>query len=258
MTAEAMAVDGRAAEVESALCRSALYEALATAFRPPTAEAVRRLTAPDVAVGLVAAARAIGGEAVEHAVARLGETDVRPGILDAAYQRLFGHVARGETPLFETEYGGDELFQQPQTLADVGGFYAAFGLTLAAQGAMRADHVACECEFLMFLARKEAWALEAADGAMLDTTRRAIRLFLRDHLARFAPALASHLERTDPDGFYGALGTCLRAVLAVECARLDVPLGPETLRARPVVDDGVPAACGSCPSAAPDVDDDGD
>lgn len=258
MTAEARTAGVVPVEIESALCRSALYEALAMAFRPPSEETIPRLTAPDAAIGLVAAARAVGGEAVARAVARLRDTDVRLTVLDEAYQRLFGHVARGETPLFETEYGSDDLFQQPQTLADVGGFYAAFGLTLAPGAVGRSDHVACECEFLMFLARKEAWALEMADGAMLDTTRRASRLFLRDHLAPFAPALASHLERSDPGGFYGALGGCLRAVLAAECTRLDVPLGPETLRACPLTDDGVPAACASCPTAAPDLESDGD
>ena len=80
---------------------------------------------------------------------------------------------------------------------------------------------------------------------MLEETRKAARLFLRDHLGRFVPAFAKRLTREDRDGFYGALAElCLRLV-ACECARADLPLGPAGQDLRPATDDRVPMACGN-------------
>jgi DMSO reductase family type II enzyme chaperone len=236
--------------VES-LCRSALWEALALGLRPPTRETVRRLVSPRGAAGLVLAAERLDREGLVGLVGGLADTDTRSGALTAAYQRLFGHVARGEVSLFETEYGADALFVQPQELADLAGFYAAFGLVPAPAGRERPDHVSCECEFLMFLARKQAIAHARGDASTVAETRKATRLFLRDHLGRFVPALAARLARADPAGFYGALAALAGAWVARECRAVDVPLGAATLPLRESVDDGVPAACDGCPRGVP-------
>ena len=66
----------------------------------------------------------------------------------------------------------------------------AFGLMLRPDAHERIDHVSCECEFLCFLAYKEAYARTAGDTDMLAVTQRATALFLRDHLGRFAPAFS--------------------------------------------------------------------
>jgi DMSO reductase family type II enzyme chaperone len=232
------------------LARSALYEALAQGFRVPTARMVQRLATDDGAAGLRVAMTLLDDPAVPPLVRRLAETDTSAPVLAGAYRRLFGHTVRGEVPLFETEYGADELFLQPQELADVAGFYAAFGLTVAPGAAERPDHVSCECEFLMFLARKEAFALERGEAAMVDGTRRAGRLFLRDHLARFVPSLAARLDRADPGSFYGALGALAVALVTHDCTRLGVVAGPATLRLRLPIEDRIPMACGSCPLGA--------
>jgi TorA maturation chaperone TorD len=146
---------------------------------------------------------------------------------------------------YETEYGQEALFQQPQEMGDLGGFLKAFGLTLRAEAHERIDHVSCECEFLAFLARKEAYALTQGDDAMAGETRRAGRLFLRDHFGRFGPAFARKLTREDRDGFYGALGELCLAILAAECGRLRVPAGSEFLQLRDVDLDDAPMACGT-------------
>ena len=112
--------------------------------------------------------------------------------LIAAYQRLFGHTARGAVSPYETEYGNESLFQQPQEMGDLAGFYRAFGLRLNVAERERLDHISCECEFMLFLALKEAYALEHADTAMGEETSKAVRLFLRDHLGRFGPTFAKN------------------------------------------------------------------
>jgi len=109
----------------------------------------------------------------------------------------------------------------------------------------RADHISCECEFLMFLALKESYALEHQNREMLAETKKAEKLFLRDHLGRFLPTFSSKLRHEKNSGFYGLLGElCLRFVSA-ECARLRVPSGAASLGLRPADDDRVPMACGS-------------
>ena len=130
------------------------------------------------------------------------------------------------------------------------GFYRAFGLTMNVEEHERPDHVSCECEFLSFLALKEAYAIERDDAAMLEETRKAERLFMRDHLGRFLPAFTKKLSREATDGLYDALARLAWGFIAADCARFGVPQGPENLTLRPADDERVPMACGSgdCPA----------
>jgi len=231
-----------------ALCRSAMWEALALGFRAPTRETVARLVADEGARALAEAAAvldAADGTTLEPLVRALA-VEPPPALeaLGAAYGRLFGHTARGEAPPYETEYGEDSLFQPQREMSDLGAFFRAFGLRVSADARERPDHIACECEFLLVLARKEARALSLGDEVMREATCRAARLFLREHLGRWAPALGAKLDRLDPRGFYGALGRLLAAFVAAECRRAGVAAGPEFLRLRSTAPDDTPMACG--------------
>lgn len=228
------------------LCRSALYEALALGFRPPTEETVDRLASPEGASALADAAAVLDeawGSDLASDVRRLaGPSDFE--VLAASFRRLFGHTSRGLVPPYETEYGEDSIFQPMQEMSDLAAFYRAFGLTLNSEVHERIDHISCECEFLLVLTRKEAYALAQEDPAMLDATRRAIRLFLRDHLGRWAPAFGRKLAREDHGGFFGALGMLCVDFVTQECARVGVAAGPEFLRLRSALPAGAPMACG--------------
>mgnify|MGYP001564751547 FL=1 len=240
-------------EGDLALCRSALWEALALGFRLPTEETAARLASPDGAGALADAAALLdanGGTDLASRVLRLAAAGHRRlDDLEDSFRRLFGHTARGTVPPYETEYGEDSLFLPAQEMGDLAAFYRAFGLTLNAAAHERLDHIACQCEFLLILARKEAYALERDDAAMLEATRGAVRLFLSDHLGRWAPAFGRKLAREDGNGFYGALGDLCHAVVVAECARLGVAAGPELLRLRSPLPDDTPMACG--PAAEP-------
>jgi TorA maturation chaperone TorD len=170
------------------------------------------------------------------------------------FARLFGHTTRGAVCVYETEYGAETLYGQPQTLADIAGYYRAFGLQPAGVARERADHVGCECAFMEFLSLKEARALEAISGEgatgggeereTLEETRRATRQFLRDHLARFGAAFARSAIDADGEAFYGSAAAVLLSLLEVDCERLGIPIGPATLDLRSTADDHVPMACG--------------
>lgn len=228
-----------------ALCRSALWEALALGFRPPDGETVARLVSDPGAEALADAAAVLDGAwgwDLAPRVRRLaGAWDL--ATLAGAFRRCFGHTARGLVPPYETEYGADSLFLPAQEMGDLTGFYRAFGLAPKPAAHERPDHIGCECEFLLLLARKEAHALERGDRAMLEATERAARLFLKDHLARWAPALGLKLAREDRDGFYGALGDLCHAYVTRECARVGVAMGPEFIRLRSASPADVPMGC---------------
>lgn len=232
--------------VDLALCRSAMWEAFALGFQPPTEETVARLVAPDGVAALADAAAVLDrarGSDLASDVRRLAErSDL--GVLTASFARLFGHTARGAVPPYETEYGEDSLFQPMHEMSDLAAFYRAFGLTMATGAHERPDHITCECEFLAVLTRKEAYALEQDDGAASEATRQAVRLFLRDHLGRWAPAYGRKLRREDPGGFFGALGSLCADFVTQECAQAGVAAGPEFLRLRSAQHADAPMACG--------------
>lgn len=241
-------------EVDLALCRATLFGALALGFRPPTEETITRLIGEANGAALAEAACPLDAETHSQLAAAVEDlTSVKEATvagLSASYRRLFGHTSRGSVPPYQTEYGAEAIFQQPQELGDLMGFYRAFGLTLNPAEHERPDHVSCECEFLSFLALKEAYALEHQDGAMLEETRKAQRHFLRDHLGRFISAFIKRLAAEAKGSFYGLLGVLCERLVARECQRLGVPVGPQDLTLRPTADGGVPMACGSgtgCP-----------
>ncbi len=247
----------REKEIEQALCRSVFYRALALGFRPPTRETLEALASPEGLKVLRAAASALdtpqglGLGAWVLELARFGSKPLEA--LSASFQRLFGHAVRGLLSPYETEYGEGGIFQKTRELSDLGGFYRAFGLAPNPLAYERIDHMSYECEFLLFLTLKEAYALEEEREDLLRETRRAERLFLRDHLGRFGPAWGRKLGREDPGGFYGTLGEICAEFLTQECARWGVPVGPETLRLRTAEDEGVPMACAGgegCPLKA--------
>jgi DMSO reductase family type II enzyme chaperone len=242
-------LDKAVGEIDLALCRATLYSALALGFRPPSKEAIARLTEPDNAAALSQAAAIVAPEAMGgftsdiETISQTGRVGVAN--LAASYRALFGHIARGLIPPYETEYGNEALFQQPHELGDLMGFYRAFGLTVNLITHERPDHISCECEFLSFLTMKEAYALEHGDAEMLHETQKAQRLFLKHHLGRFLPTFATKVSREEPAGFYSALAEFSLRFVTHESARLKLPLGGVNLPLRPADDDRVPMACGS-------------
>jgi TorA maturation chaperone TorD len=241
--------------VDEALARAVVYRTLSMAFQSPAAQRLDRISARDrfsmavVALGYLA--RGDGSGQLARVAAQLSSpTPATFDDAEATYWRLFGHTTRGPVCLCETEYGADNAFHQPQQLADISGYYLAFGLRSGVAFDVRADHIACECEFMDFLCRKEAVLsadpdCDPDDGETLDVTRQASRTFLRDHLGRFGCAVGARLAADDAAGYYGAIGQLLLAFLRAECARVGVQNGPLDLAVRAVDADDAPMACGS-------------
>ena len=268
--------------IDVALSRSVLYSAVAAALGKPAKDSLERVYGETASAVLLDAARFVDGldgemspnPAAESTSAAPGATvaPIVPTVLtmtravrqatleelEESYQRLFGHTARGKVPPYETEYGRQEIFRQSQELADINGFYNAFGLTLVRSEFERSDHVSAECEFLSFLTSKEAQTLTAGDRESWEQARSAGKLFLKEHLGCFGRAFARSLMKEAAHPFYRAAGTLCFDFLTADCRYLGVPPGAEFIQLRSTKEADVPMACSSCslmqnspPSPAP-------
>jgi TorA maturation chaperone TorD len=250
-------------EIDVAVCRAILYDVLAMSLSPPTRVMLSRLEADGACETILDAAKALespdGSAPVSPAVDRFFEA-LRGSTLDRlgeSYQEIFGHTAHGQLPPYESEYGSGDVFRQAQELADIGGFYRAFGLEMSRSRHERNDHIAAECEFLSLLATKEAYDVVEGDLESCEAVRKAERLFLRDHAAGFGRAFARSLERSSGHALYRAAGQLCFDFLTSECSRFEVPPGREVLELRPTVEAEPPMACGGCelanlPGTSPD------
>jgi DMSO reductase family type II enzyme chaperone len=210
-------------EREVAIARSDIYLLLSRAFRFPDADLAARLEGSAL-MEINAALDRLPGDSWQPL--RRSLDDLRAAIADmtlsqiqAEHRCVFGHIESSSCPPYETRYGARHLFQQTQQLADIAGFYRAFGLDLSDQAHERPDHLAIELEFLHFLCFKEAYALQHHGPEQADLCRDAQRAFLTDHLLQWAPSFAKRLQETAGSGWYATCGAMLATFLSIEAAR---------------------------------------
>lgn len=216
---------------ESALARATLYRLLAQAFRYPGASWHEEWD--EIARGMSAALEVLAQEdRARPSAARC----VPPALFDAFdlvwaasrdpqrirrdHARLVGHSPRAGTTPYETEWTGaaGEILQY-HLLADLGGFYRAFGLDLAKTCDERHDHLSIELCFLSFLCVREAAAEERGVTEIVALVCDAQRRFLDEHVLRWARAFGARTKKEDPEGFYGRAAVLLERLLEAERAR---------------------------------------
>jgi TorA maturation chaperone TorD len=222
-----MSADGPGAatvdvEVATSLRRAALYRLLGAAFAYPGPERCAEIARLASALGVALPADdPIAGPLAELGAAARGADPVA-----VAEEHVFLFDRQVRCSPHEGAYGdGPQLAGKGAQLADVAGFYAAFGLTPAGGEPDVEDHIVAELEFMSVLALKEAWALAEAERDGLLVTRRAQAAFLADHLGRWTSAFADELGAATPLPYYGAAATLLGAWVERECKRLGVEPG---------------------------------
>ncbi|MCC6610338.1 MAG: molecular chaperone TorD family protein [Burkholderiales bacterium] len=238
------------------LCRSRVYGALSLAFSDPDPAVLHELrralaVSEESLRALGDAASGAQAHAARAIVARMSLARWR-----AAHVRCFGYAISKECPPYEAEYDQANLFQQTQTLADIAGFYRAFGLETAPALHERADHIGIELEFMQFLCLKEAHAAGRGETPeRVAHCRTSQAKFLERHLGVWACAFARRLRGVAGEGLYAALAQLLEAFLAAETAQLGVrPAAGGRLNEAPEApDDACGARCGG-PAAASRVE----
>lgn len=193
----------------------------------------------------------------------------------AAYRAVFGLVFSRHCPPCETEYcESKDVFYRSQQMADIGGFFRAFGLRPDSRAPERVDHAAMMIGFVAFLLGSLSLPCgRTASRAGEDLEREAVvraalASFIRDHCAWWMPTFGRCLERRAQEVSAAAdeaslrsaathlagVGRVLRAWVAAE--RLNAGVDPsrrilEPALADAAADDACPGVCNDCGDAAP-------
>lgn len=141
------------------------------------------------------------------------------GDLAAEYSRLF--LGSGLVPLREGGFGDGLRFAgQPIDIADLNGFYAAFGFALTEDAPSPPDYLGTEAEFLSLLHLKKAIALSRNEHERALIVSRAMARFLTEHLGRWVDSLGTALREAGASTPYARLGALLREAVAADCKQL--------------------------------------
>ena len=168
------------------------------------------------------------------------------------YDRIFGLVPARECPPYETEYlSSSEPFMRAQQLADIAGFYRAFGLEPGRSHPERPDYLPLELEFMAILLMKKRLARSSAtaDPQWVENTAvcaEAEHTFFREHLAWWVPAFTMGLRRKAVDGYYAALTIVLAAFVCLERNRLGVPPPRLAIQPAPIESPEEQEGCAAC------------
>ena len=207
---------------ERALASAALFRMLALAFSNPEPGLLRSIIRECGGLKIALAQGALA----PHFARSLKDVDrewraVTIEQLTAEYSRLF--LGAGLVPLREGGFGDGMRFAgQPIVIADVSGFYLAFGFVLPDSATNPPDHLGAELEFMSLLHLKLALALQRGRPEHARVTRSAMAAFLQDHLGRWAEPFAAALAERGAAPAYRATGRFLACAVAADCASLSV------------------------------------
>jgi nitrate reductase assembly molybdenum cofactor insertion protein NarJ len=156
--------------------------------------------------------------AVTEFVASLLSNVERWDLVRSGYIDLFDRKVH-PVSCCETEYGQDRSWKKAVELADIAGFYKAFGLEAKAEASCRKemlDHISVELEFYSCLILKQMSL--SGDSAGQEIVQNARKDFLKDHLGRFVSAIADH-PAVKADAIFAEIFDWVRQLVDWECRR---------------------------------------
>jgi TorA maturation chaperone TorD len=145
-----------------------------------------------------------------------------PDELNALYEKTFGLLVSSSCPPYATEYIDQKLtFERSHALADISGFYRAFGFEPSREHPERQDYLVLQLEFLASLLGLQRQARQAPGARAAERARicqSAYRRFLAEHVVWWLPTFARLLSLRSVDGFYAQVAQFLAAWTAAERA----------------------------------------
>ena len=215
--------------------RARLYKAIALAFdRPGAAPAMvahRETIAEQFAdaaerldewLGADIDPSAHDGQPLAETAAAVVETmPIDDADARSAYADAFGVEGEGTVSQYEVTYAPGTLVTNTDRIADIAGFYRAFGLDLSEDERDRADALPTQLEFCQHLALSRAVLTESGDDGVEIVTD-ATAAFLEDHLGRWIPRFVDEVRDEVDEPYYHALVDLLEAVVAMDVDHFDV------------------------------------
>ena len=190
--------------------------------------------------------------ALEELLQKTGSSD--PGHLREVFQQLrqLSKTTNIETwmgeynRLFETNVAcpinetGFIRRDKGVILADIAGFYKAFGFELSEAATEKADHLTGELEFFAMLLVMLA---QAQDEEAQRTTYNALSAFSADHIGDWLPTFCERLTETTNLRFYQRLAELLQGVWSEVVTINGLPIPSGEITGLPE-DSGTPYECG--------------
>lgn len=151
--------------------------------------------------------------------ARQAWKNINENHLEGEYLHLF--LTNTACPLNETAYGdGRSSLGRSSVLADIGGFYTAFGLQIAEKAPNLPDHLCSELEFYSLLLVKQAYAQNQHWQEKRRITEKAISTFLNDHLGCWIKAFTKTLRDQTITPAFLSMADLLEILISCECQLL--------------------------------------
>ncbi|MXV61902.1 dehydrogenase [Natronorubrum sp. JWXQ-INN-674] len=242
-------------DAATALHRARLYSLLALGLERPDGNGGLEM---DDTTALVNAAAALD-RTVEDAATAVDDHLTDTAERKKRWASLFG-VEEGHTVSpYELTYLPGPLLTTVRQLADIRGFYHAFGIDVGEKMPYRGDHVCYQLEFLAHLCLRDARLRRAGDDEGVTIVVDARRTFLEAHLGRWFWRFAGEISAHD-DGFFAAVADLLAALVEDEIAILDldpewVPDTSEVTEWNEGIFGAAGRSCGGCGADATGLED---
>jgi len=231
--------------IQDQLERASLYRLLGWALARPQADHLAAL-----AEAAEALARTVE-PAVAEPLARFATAARGTDAAAVADEYVFLFDRGAKCPPYEGAWqNAPPLAGKAALLADIAGFYAAFGLQPGEAQPDVEDHIAAECEFMSALALKEAYALAESDDEGAAIIGAAQSRFVGDHLGRWSGTFSDALKEASPLPYYGALADLLSAWVKTEIECLGA--APTVVLGRSGYEPIQEAEAFTCPMAEPE------
>ncbi len=238
-------------KAETAFVRSQIYRLLSLAFHYPKEEFLNLLTKGSFIKELkdyfsyilvnntTEITKEMGDNAIETITAleelisnEFPNRDL--SYLQEKFFEVFGHTVHKDYPPLGSHYGNENMFQSHQYMADIAGYYNAFGLEPAGKQLEGLDHISLELEFMYVLTFKEGYAFENDGSDKADICINTQKKFMKNEIGSWGPFFAKLLETKGKNEFYKKIAGLLKVFLQMETAFLKVK--PRRLKAPDVSD----------------------
>jgi TorA maturation chaperone TorD len=203
--------------------RSTLYGTVSALFSDPESEKFAMLFTPKIQGCVLDACFQI--EELEHSeetalsksfqmlMSKLDEK--KKENIRNEFVNVFGHTLSKQIAPYALEHlKNSDVFFRTQKLADLNGFYKAFGMEV--ESIERADHISTQTEFLSFLLLKELLALTNELDEEKEICETAFIDFNQNHFSDWAKMFAGNLADKINGDFYNLSGKFLHTFIDCE------------------------------------------